>query len=255
MKIYYALIVAVVIFCANIFSADAVPYEEQVQQPVESTQQPVEQIQQPIEVDPYERSVADLLAQTKAAQKTNQILLVVGNRHPSKFNAEFSTWQRTPEGWWARVQLAQCGIGRNGLNANRHAGDKTTPIGSFKILYAFGKAPNPGTQMLYRNITPNSYLSSEYDTYNTWVESFRPMSGEHLTDYYQYKYGMDIGFNQNPIVYGKGAAIFLHCKSYDRWWTSGCVSLEEKDMVEVLQFTQNGAYMIIVPAIEDIARY
>lgn len=202
---------------------------------------------QPPEYSLPEETVAKILANTQTAQKTNQILLVVGHN--------FSTWQKMPEGWWARVADYYCGVGRNGLNANRHAGDKTTPIGSFKILYAFGKAPNPGTQMLYRNITPYSYLSGERDTYNTWVESYRPMSGEHLTDYYQYKYGMDIGFNQNPIVYGKGAAIFLHCKSYDRWWTSGCISLEEQNMVEVLQFTRNGAYMIIVPAIDDIARY
>ena len=225
MKFIYTLILVAVIFCVNIFSVHA----------------------QPPEYSLSEETVAQILAKTQTAQKTNQILLIV--------NHNFSTWQKTPEGWWARVADYYCGLGRNGLSANRHAGDMTTPIGSFKILYAFGKAPNPGTQMTYRDITPNSYLSSERDTYNTWVESFRPMSGEHLTDYYQYKYGMDIGFNQNPVVYGKGSAIFLHCKSYDRWWTHGCISLEEKNMVEVLQFTQNGAYMIIVPSIEDIARY
>ena len=226
-KIFCKLfLMTAIIFCANIFSVHA----------------------QPPEYSLPEETVAQILAKTQTAQKTNQILLVV--------NHNFSTWYRTADGWWARDADYYCGLGKNGLSANRHAGDKTTPIGSFKILYAFGKAQNPGTQMLYRDITPYSYLSSEYDTYNTWVESpYRRMSGEHLTDYYQYKYGMDIGFNQNPVVYGKGAAIFLHCKSYDRWWTAGCISLEEPDMVHVLQFTQNGAYMIIVPRIEDIARY
>lgn len=226
MKKFFALIIGLIIFLANNFHANA----------------------QPPEYSLDEMQVAQSLAKTQTALKTNQILLVVGHN--------FSTWQKTSEGWWARQADYYCGYGRNGLNYNRHAGDKTTPIGSFKILYAFGKAPNPGTRMTYRDITPYSYLSSEYETYNTWVESpYRRMSGEHLTDYYQYKYAMDIGFNQNPIVYGKGAAIFLHCKSYDRWWTSGCVSLEEKDMVEVLQFTDNGAYMIIVPRVEEIINY
>ena len=203
---------------------------------------------QPPEYSLDEVTVQQLLANTRTAQMTDQILLVVDHN--------FSVWNKTSKGWWERKVDYYCGYGRNGLSANRHAGDKTTPIGSFKILYAFGKAPNPGTSMLYRDITPYSYLSSEYDTYNTWVESpYRRMSGEHLTDYYQYKYGMDIGFNQNPVVYGKGAAIFLHCKSYDRWWTAGCLSLEEPNMVEVLQLTHDGAYMIIVPRQEDIARY
>ena len=194
-----------------------------------------------------ERTVADILAQTQTAQKTDQILLVVDHN--------FSLWNKTAEGWWRRDMEVYCGYGRNGLNANRHAGDKTTPIGSFPMLYAFGKADNPGTAMTYRKITPYSYLSSEYATYNTWQESARGMSGEHLIDYYQYKYAMNIGFNINPVVYGKGAAIFLHCKSYDRWWTSGCVSLLEQDMLEVLRLSHDGEYMIIVPRIEDIARY
>ena len=195
-----------------------------------------------------EQTISQLLANTKTAQKTNQIILIVDHN--------FSFWNKTSEGWWKREMDAYCGYGKNGLNYNRHAGDKTTPIGSFKALFAFGKAPNPGTQMLYRDITPYSYLSSEYETYNTWVESpYRRMSGEHLTDYYQYKYGMDIGFNQNPVVYGKGAAIFLHCKSYDRWWTSGCLSLVEEDMVKVLQLSRDGLYFIIVPRQEEIANY
>ena len=224
-KFLKLFLLTAIIFCANVFSVNAAPPQYSLD----------------------ETTVSQILANTQTAQKTNQILLVVDHN--------FSTWYRTADGWWARQADYYCGYGRNGLNANRHAGDKTTPIGSFQILYAFGKAPNPGTQMTYRNITPNSYLSSEYATYNTWVESPYHISGEHLIDYYQYKYAMDIGFNQNPIVYGKGAAIFLHCKSYDRWWTSGCVSLEEQDMKDVLLWTQNGAYMIIVPRVEDIARY
>lgn len=202
---------------------------------------------QPPEYSLDEVTVQQILANTQTAQKTDQIILVVDHN--------FSLWNKTAEGWWRRDFEAYCGYGRNGLNANRHAGDKTTPIGSFPMLYAFGKADNPGTTMEYRKITPYSYLSSEYSTYNQWVESTRGMSGEHLTDYYQYKYAMNIGFNINPTVYGKGAAIFLHCKSYDRWWTAGCVSLVESDMVEVLRLSHSGEYMIIVPRVEDIARY
>ena len=217
---------AIIFFCANNFSANA----------------------QPPEYSLDEETIANILAKTKTAQVTNQIALVVGHN--------FSFWNKTSEGWWRREMDAYCGYGKNGLSYNRHAGDKTTPIGSFKALYAFGKAPNPGTYMNYRNITPYSYLSSEQATYNTWVESpYRRMSGEHLTDYYQYKYGIDIGFNQNPVVYGKGAAIFLHCKSYDRWWTAGCLSLVEDDMVQVLQLAHNNLYFIIVPVQEEIARY
>ena len=213
-----------IILLANIFSAEA------------------EQLQY---LD--ERTLADILANTQTAQKTNQIILVVDHN--------FSLWNKTTEGWWRRDMETYCGYGRNGFSANRHAGDKTTPVGAFPVLYAFGNAPNPGTALAYKNITPYSYLSAEKSTYNTWIESAYKISGEHLIDYYQYKYAMNIGFNINPVIYGKGSAIFLHCKSYNRWWTSGCISLAEKDMIELLQRSYEGEYIIIVEHIADIANY
>ena len=124
------------------------------------------------------------------------------------------------------------------------------------MLYAFGLSENPGTEMTYKQITPQSYLSGEEDTYNTWVESERPLEGsEHLIDYYQYKYAMNIGFNINPTVFGRGAAIFLHCKSTDRWWTAGCVSVPEDVMLKLLQKSKDGEYIIIVPTVEDISSF
>ena len=86
-------------------------------------------------------------------------------------------------------------------------------------------------------------------------EGDKTVSGEHLIDYYQYKYAMAIGFNRNPTVYKKGSAIFLHCKSYDHWYTAGCVSVEESVMKKLLLLSRNGVYMIIVGNRGDIASY
>ncbi|MBO5609850.1 MAG: L,D-transpeptidase family protein [Eubacterium sp.] len=185
-------------------------------------------------------SAEKLIPKTKTAKKTDQIVLVVGN--------DLSLWEKQKDGTWKAGESMYCGHGKNGFSfpENRRMGDKTTPKGSFELLYAFGKAANPGTSMNYYPITPNSYLSSEKDTYNQWVESETPLIGEHLTDYYQYKYAVNIGFNVNPTTYGIGAGIFLHCKSNTSWNTSGCVSLTEENMVWLLKKLKNGAYMIIV---------
>lgn len=188
-----------------------------------------------------------IIEKTKTAQKTDQIILVVDHN--------LSLWNKNSNGQWQITLESYCGYGKNGMSSNRHAGDKTTPIGSFPILYAFGHDSNPGTAMSYRQITPYSYLSGEESTYNTWVESRKYVDGEHLIDYYQYKYAMNIGFNINPTVYGRGAAIFLHCKSYDRWWTSGCVSVPEQVMLELLQKSRDGEYIIIVPNVEEMLNY
>lgn len=190
---------------------------------------------------------AKLLKKTRTAGKTSQIILVVDHN--------LSFWEKDADGDWSRKLSVYCGYGRNGLNDDRYEGDKTTPIGSFPILHAFGIASNPGTPMQYKKVTSNSYWSGEYSTYNQWVESSRKVSGEHLIDYYQYKYAMAIGFNRNPTVYKKGSAIFLHCKSYDHWYTAGCVSVEESVMKKLLLMSRNGVYMIIVGNRGDIASY
>ena len=191
--------------------------------------------------------IAKYLKNTATAQKTSQIIVVCDH--------ELSLWNKQEDGSWKRSLKYYCGYGKNGLALTRHAGDKTTPIGSFPILLAFGKAANPGTEMTWKDITPYSYWSAEYDTYNTWVESRSSMAGEHLTDYYQYAYAMAIGFNINPTVFGRGSAIFLHCKSTDRWWTAGCVSVRTKVMKKLLRRCKDGTYIIIVPKDTDIKKY
>ncbi len=190
--------------------------------------------------------IENLLANSATAQKTDQIILVVDHT--------LSLWNKIDGEWYEDFET-YCGYGRNGLSYNRTAGDGTTPVGAFPILYSFGLGDNPGTEMTYKKITPNSYLSAESSTYNQWVESSYRISGEHLQEYYQYQYAMNIGFNINPTIVGKGAAIFLHCKSLGRWTTAGCVSIPEDYMLDLLRKSHNGEYIIIVPTVDEIANY
>ena len=196
---------------------------------------------------PLDTSImSTIIAHTQTAKKTDQIILVVDHN--------LSLWNKTSKGWQIDFET-YCGYGKNNFSSDRHAGDKTTPIGSFPILYAFGLVDKPDTSMTYKKITPKSYLSGEAKTYNQWIESDEYIDGEHLIDYYQYKYAMNIGFNIDPVVYGRGSAIFLHCKSHNRWWTSGCVSVVEEDMIKLFQKCHNGVYMIIVPNAEEISSF
>ena len=191
--------------------------------------------------------IAKYLKRTKTALLTDQIIVVVDH--------ELSLWNRQTDGSWKRKFKYYCGYGKNGMSMSRHAGDMTTPIGSFPILHAFGKAENPGTAMTWKDITPYSYWSAEPETYNTWVESYSGISGEHLINYYQYAYAMAIGFNIDPPVYGRGSAIFLHCKSTDRWYTAGCVSVKTNVMKKLLRYCKDGTYIIIVPNDSAIKNY
>ncbi len=191
--------------------------------------------------------IARFLKKTKTGKLTSQIIVVCDH--------ELSLWNRKADGSWKRKLRAYCGYGKNGMSENHVEGDKTTPIGSFPIMHAFGNAENPGTQMQWRDITPYSYWSEERDTYNTWVESREWMSGEHLADYPMYAYAMAVGYNVDPIVYNKGSAIFVHCKSEDRWYTGGCVSLRTNVMMKLLRFCKDGTYIIMVKRDSDVKKY
>lgn len=197
-------------------------------------------------IDPTQKK----LMKTETAKISDQIVLVVGHK--------LTVWEKDEDGLWYKTLDVYCGYGRNGfkLPEVRKAGDKTTPIGSFPLTLAFGTTSGKDFPMTYRKITKYSYWSSEKGkTYNTWVESKTKIKGEHLKDYYQYKYAMAVGFNMDPAVYGRGSAIFLHCKSNNTWSTAGCVSVKEKDMLYMMKNLKDGAYILIVPDSKGIADY
>lgn len=89
----------------------------------------------------------------------------------------------------------------------------------------------------YRQYNNNCYWVDDSDSplYNQWVESnnITWKSAEHLSDYpTAYKYAVVINYNMNPVVSGKGSAIFLHCMTGS--YTAGCVAIPETDMSFIL---------------------
>ena len=199
--------------------------------------------------DPLD-ALREAVAASATAEKTAQILLAVDH--------ELTFWEKGEDGAWQLRMETYCGYGKNGLvpGEERIMGSKTTPVGAFPLTLAFGTGENPGTAMTWRQITEDSYWTEvEDERFNTWVESETPVPGEHLIDYYQYEYAVNIGFNQEDVVYSRGSAIFLHVKSINSWDTAGCVSLREEDMLALLRLLRDGAWMIIVPDAEAIAQY
>ena len=181
-------------------------------------------------------------------KEVKQVILVQDHK--------LSLWNRTDgeecgcddvSGWELAFEVP-CHYGKNGLSADRHDGDGTTPIGLFKVLYCFGNAPDPGAGMTYREIQRTSYWSGEKEDYNTWVD-LEPGSREMKRSEYlykfkiSYKYAMAIDFNTNPVVWGKGFAIFIHCDYLDDQTTAGCVAIEEKYMLRLVKECKDGTYL------------
>ena len=200
-------------------------------------------------------SAADLktlVAASRTAKKTDQIILVVDHH--------MTFWTKDEKGEWSKEMDRQCGYGKKGMTAaaQKREGDVKTPIGAFPILHAFGRKTNPGTSMTWKAVTPNSYWADNVkrpDTYNTWVESATKIGGEHLIDYYQYDYAMAVGYNTAPRITGAGSAIFVHVKARDHWTTGGCISLEKDAMIELLERAHDGVWIIIVKNAADVAKF
>ena len=176
--------------------------------------------------------------------------IVVFNWSARTTRAAVRTYQRArPGGRWRLVRGPMPGrIGYNGVSANRHEGDGTTPAGIFGFVYGFGSQPDPGMRgFSYRRLHPNSCWSGSRADYNRWVT--RPCTcGESLWKNRRvaYRYAAVIDFNYRRPVYKKGSGIFLHQQTGGP--TAGCVSLRPKDLVAVLRWIRPGTRIAIGPA-------
>lgn len=139
-------------------------------------------------------------------------------------------------------------IGENGATSNKVEGDKCTPYGLYDMGFAFG-LEDLIIEYPYRKITENSYWVDDVDSeeYNRWVELQGEKtwkSAEHMIDFpIQYKYGIVIEYNTKNPIPGKGSAIFLHVAKNP--YTAGCVAVEEKDMLKILNWIKNAQILII----------
>ena len=92
----------------------------------------------------------------------------------------------------------------------------------------------PYVQMTEEDIWVDETDSPDYNKLvkkgMTQAASFEKMKREdHL-----YKYGIVIEYNTNPIIKGKGSAIFIHLLRGPDKPTDGCVAINEKNMIELL---------------------
>jgi L,D-peptidoglycan transpeptidase YkuD (ErfK/YbiS/YcfS/YnhG family) len=132
-------------------------------------------------------------------------------------------------------------VGRNGFAppGGKLEGDGKSPSGIFPLELVFGYAPDMATRMPYRQAGEDDLWVDDADSpqYNSWVrrselaaKSYEVMR---LPDS-RYRHGIVIGYNRNPIVKGKGSAIFVHVVAADGRATAGCVALDEGELVAII---------------------
>jgi len=169
------------------------------------------------------------------APVTRQVVTV---NHGSGYHARVAFWTQH-QGKWRQVLSAADGrIGYGGLVApkKRHQGTGTTPLGTVRLISAFGRHPRgDGWGLPYRRIHQGDYWVEDngsrfYNRYRNkaqggfrwWLPASAENSSERLRDFkVPYEYSVVTGYNHSQVRH-RGAGIFLHVNGSGA--TAGCVS-------------------------------
>jgi L,D-peptidoglycan transpeptidase YkuD (ErfK/YbiS/YcfS/YnhG family) len=136
----------------------------------------------------------------------------------------------------------RCAIGKAGVTHDKKEGDGKTPLGLFllRLLYYRPdriKLPPLHSSFSVTPITPQMGWCDDpsHPRYNLPVNM--PFSASHETLWREdgrYDLIIPLGYNDDPIVAGKGSAIFFHLASEDYQSTEGCVAIALHDMLSLL---------------------
>jgi len=133
----------------------------------------------------------------------------------------------------------RCSLGKNGLKSQKKEGDCTTPKGVFslgKIYFRKDRLKKIKSSLKIKRIKKNmGWCNSPKDIfYNKEINLNSKKKGEKLfRKDHKYDAFITIEYNSNPVVPGKGSAIFLHLtKNYEP--TMGCVAIKKDDFFKLL---------------------
>lgn len=133
-----------------------------------------------------------------------------------------------------------CSIGANGITQNKQEGDKSTPEGCFPIryvLYRPDKIQSLDTKIPIVALEENDGWCDDVSAneYNTHIKAPFNSSYEKMwREDNLYDIVVVLGYNDDPVVAGKGSAIFMHIARENYSPTDGCVGLSKSDLLEIL---------------------
>lgn len=150
---------------------------------------------------------------------------------------------RASEGWQAQYgsHIWRAGVGRSGIAVKKIEGDGISPIGCWpirRVLYRADKlAAAPVSVFPTERIAEDDGWcdAPEHPDYNRPVK--RPFAASHEEMWRQddlYDIVVVLGQNDDPVLPGKGSAVFLHIASAGHGTTAGCATLTRADLLEFL---------------------
>ncbi|MDQ7249104.1 L,D-transpeptidase family protein [Dongia sedimenti] len=154
---------------------------------------------------------------------------------------------------WARLGDLQwrCALGRSGISADKVEGDGATPSGRFPIRRLFYRPDRVREIACVFPVQPMSPGDGWCDApgdpaYNRLI--IRPYPAQHETLWREdalYDLVLVIGHNDDPVVPGKGSAVFLHLAHPDYQPTEGCVAFARADFIRLLAAIDRDTHVVI----------
>lgn len=142
----------------------------------------------------------------------------------------------------------RCALGRSGVTPaeSKREGDGASPIGIWpirQVLWRADRLARPETRLPLIEIIPEAgWCDDPADPfYNRPVILPYPASHEKLwREDRVYDVIVELGYNDDPAVTGKGSAIFLHVARPDYSPTEGCVACALPDLLTLLSDAKTG---------------
>ena len=147
---------------------------------------------------------------------------------------------------------AKCAIGKRGIGFKRKEGDFITPKGKYKVKYIlYRKDRIKKIQSKIKKIAIKKNMGWCNDTkstkYNRLIKL--PSSNSHEKLYKKesiYDLVLVLNYNMNPIVIGKGSAIFIHVAKKNYKKTEGCVALKKIHLLKIVEGLKKNTLVKIV---------
>lgn len=180
--------------------------------------------------------ISNIIKKYTIPSTTSQLIIVQGLTIPI---ANVYLLKRNKSTWQQVFPKIKANVGSKGISNNKIEGDDKTPAGLFSLGTTFGYE-SITLKINYRQITASDkFIDDPNDPqYNQWVHgktnanSYENM----LRDDGIYKYGVVINYNMNPVVKGRGSAIFMHIWYGYGIGSIGCVTMSKDNILRILKW-------------------
>ncbi len=145
----------------------------------------------------------------------------------------------------------RCSLGRSGIRSRKLEGDGATPRGKMalvEVYYRPDRLKRPKTGLPAFPLTPTmGWCDDPRDpNYNQPVPWPYTASAEHLwRKDHLYDLIVILDFNLFPRKKHRGSAIFWHLCHHNFTPTEGCIAIEKKEMLKLLERCDSGTRLVV----------